>query len=47
MAGVASSSIGVGIPIFLLTSAGGPLLGTIIEELKNRNNLDAPYQQGY
>lgn len=34
MTGVASAGFGIGIPIFLLTAAGGALLGTIIDELK-------------
>lgn len=33
MAGVASAGIGLGVPVFLLTSAGGALLGTILNEL--------------
>ncbi len=37
MAGIASAGIGVGLPIYLLTSAGGALLGTIIEELHHKN----------
>ncbi|EPZ49623.1 hypothetical protein M902_0700 [Bacteriovorax sp. BAL6_X] len=36
MAGVATAGIGVGIPIYILTSAGGALLGSIIEELKDK-----------
>lgn len=33
-AGVASAGMGVGVPVFLLSSAGGALLGTIIQETK-------------
>tara|TARA_R110000868_G_scaffold117600_11_gene312355 strand:- start:16018 stop:16413 length:396 start_codon:yes stop_codon:yes gene_type:complete len=33
MAGIASAGMGVGVPIYLLSSAGGALLGTIIEEI--------------
>jgi hypothetical protein len=31
-AGIASAGIGIGVPVFILTSAGGALLGTIINE---------------
>jgi hypothetical protein len=34
MAGIASAGIGIGVPVFILSSAGGALLGTIIEEIK-------------
>ena len=37
MAGVASAGIGIGVPVYLLTTAGGALLGTIIDEIKNNN----------
>ena len=34
MAGIATAGSGIGVPIFLLTTAGGALLGTIVKELK-------------
>lgn len=37
MAGIASAGIGVGVPVYLLTSAGGAFLGTLLEELKKSN----------
>lgn len=36
MAGVATAGAGIGLPICLLTSAGGALLGAIVEELKKK-----------
>lgn len=36
MAGVATAGMGIGLPIWLLSSAGGALLGTIIQELSNK-----------
>jgi|GEM_PF-2141961 len=40
-AGIAAMGTAVGVPVFLLTSAGGALLGTIVQELtKDENNSD-------
>jgi hypothetical protein len=36
-AGIASAGFGIGVPFFILTSAGGALLGTILQELKKRD----------
>lgn len=36
MAGVATAGMGIGVPVYILTSAGGALLGSIIEELKDK-----------
>ena len=35
-AGIATAGRGIGVPVFLLTSAEGALLGKIIEEIKNQ-----------
>lgn len=35
MAGIATAGLGVGIPVYILTSAGGAFLGTIIQETSN------------
>jgi hypothetical protein len=34
MAGIATAGVGIGVPIYVLSSAGGALLGTIIQEVK-------------
>ncbi len=34
MVGIASAGIGIGMPLFLLTSAGGAFLGVIIKEVQ-------------
>ena len=34
MAGIATAGMGIGVPIYVLSSAGGALLGTIIQEIK-------------
>lgn len=34
MAGVASAGLGIGVPVYVLSSAGGALIGTIIQEIK-------------
>ena len=37
MAGLATAGMGIGIPIYLLSAAGGALLGTIIEEMEKKD----------
>lgn len=36
MAGVASAGLGIGVPVYVLTSAGGALIGTILSEITKK-----------
>lgn len=36
MAGIASAGIGIAVPVYVLSSAGGALIGTILQEIQKK-----------